>query len=692
MAKLPLGNCSAGAAHSFHPDRSLVSCGLPESDSSDQVRPRRSANYVFLLLAFGGVATIGFLLWELLAATGGNLVYTMDDTYIALALSESIARGQYGINNGEFASPSSSILYPFLLAPAAGTSFHVAMPLVLNVLGLALSLVILTNLALHSEIANGLPAQIVLAALVFLGTLYINMYGVVFAGLEHSMHIAATLLILAGLIIALERHRAPFWLVAAIVCAPLFRFEGLVASGAAILLMLILRLWQPAAVATAMLAASVGTYFLSMHALGLPLLPASVLAKSPIANAGLKADFNKAIETLLNRATEVWTIRPARILLIIAGLALLRPFLGIVFDYTRFHFREVLLPAFVAVVTLGHALGGGFFWLDRYDVYALAAGMAGLLYIYRQELSWAFNGLCHPARQPFRFAIAGIALFCLAWSITKAGTFHIMTTRTVGLAARNIYEQQGQMSRFARELYRAPVAVNDLGYVAWRNPNYVLDLVGLGSEEVRQERDRWAIDMHADLMRKHNIGLAMIYDYRLPAKKAVDWIPVAYLRLGSPRVAPASDTVTFYRTALGDAERINNSLREFQKTLPSGVQLEFWPECGKRANLSDLNLELPDGSSPDTTGTMVFRCPLTVELGAVQTITNITLQVDGDSDYWLRLLDEGNETRLFVPGRRGHALYTRAVETRPVRVDEMIIEATGQQPHVVARVDLEASD
>lgn len=691
MAKLRPGSCSAVGAHSFPADRSLISCALPESGSLD-VRPRRSANCMFLLLALGGMATIGFLLWELLAATGGKLVYTMDDTYIALALSESIADGQYGINNGELASPSSSILYPFLLAPAAGTSFHVAMPLVLNILGLAVSLGILSNLALHSEIAKGLPAQIVLAALVFLGTLYINMYGVVFAGLEHSMHIAATLLILAGIIVALEQHRAPYWLVAAIVCAPLLRFEGLVASAAAILLLVMLRLWRPATVATGVLAACFGIYFISMHALGLPLLPASVLAKSPIANAGLNADFRRVIETLLNRASEIWTIRPARVLLIIGGLALLRPLFGILFDFNRFHFREMLLPAFVAIVAFGHAIGGGFFWLDRYDVYALAAGMAGLLYIYRQELSWAFNGLTHPHRQPLRFAIAGIACFCLAWSITKAGMFHIMTTRTVGLAARNIYEQQGQMSRFAREFYRAPVAVNDLGYVAWRNPNYVLDLVGLGSEEVRHDPARWVIDMHAGLLRKHNVGLAMIYDYLLPAKKAVDWIPVAYLRLGSRRVAPASDTVTFYRTALGDAERINSALREFQKTLPPGVQLEFWPECGKRANINDLKLELPDGSSTDTTGTMVFRCPLAVDLGAVQTIKKITLQVDGDSDYWLRLMDQGNETRLFVPGKRGHALYTRTVEMRPIRVDGMVIEASGQQPHVVARVDLAGSE
>ena len=45
----------------------------------------------------------------------GHLVYTLDDPYIHLAVAESILEGGYGINTGEYASPSSSILWPFLL-------------------------------------------------------------------------------------------------------------------------------------------------------------------------------------------------------------------------------------------------------------------------------------------------------------------------------------------------------------------------------------------------------------------------------------------------------------------------------------------------------------------------------------------------------------------------------------------------
>mgnify|MGYP001017862235 CR=1 FL=1 len=46
----------------------------------------------------------------------GFFFYTLDDPYIHLALAENILRGHYGINLDEPSSPSSSIVYPFLVA------------------------------------------------------------------------------------------------------------------------------------------------------------------------------------------------------------------------------------------------------------------------------------------------------------------------------------------------------------------------------------------------------------------------------------------------------------------------------------------------------------------------------------------------------------------------------------------------
>jgi hypothetical protein len=55
---------------------------------------------------------------------------------------------------------------------------------------------------------------------------------------------------------------------------------------------------------------------------------------------------------------------------------------------------------------------------------------------------------------------------------------YVKGTLETPLAGRGVYEQQYQMHRFAVEFYKRPVAVNDLGWVSYRNPNYVFGPLG----------------------------------------------------------------------------------------------------------------------------------------------------------------------------------------------------------------------
>src|SRR5688500_1729549 len=64
----------------------------------------------------------------------GQFVYTLDDPYIHLALAENIARGHYGVNHSEYSAPSSSILWPFLLAPFSMFKLDHYAPLLINFL------------------------------------------------------------------------------------------------------------------------------------------------------------------------------------------------------------------------------------------------------------------------------------------------------------------------------------------------------------------------------------------------------------------------------------------------------------------------------------------------------------------------------------------------------------------------------
>src|SRR5262249_50097808 len=122
------------------------------------------------------------------------------------------------------------------------------------------------------------------------------------------------------------------------------------------------------------------------------------------------------------------------------------------------------------------------------------------------------------------------------------------------LAANNIYDQQYQLHRFVVDYYKGPVAVNDLGQVAFRNPHYVLDFWGLGSAEAQRYRlhepgGQWM----QRLCREHGVDLILIYDDWFPNRPA-SWVRLGYLKLLRPKITPAEANVQFYARDAGSAE------------------------------------------------------------------------------------------------------------------------------------------
>src|SRR5262249_7930106 len=99
-------------AQGWEMDRRLSSWLGPGREATSAGHPLR-VPLVFL------VALIGAELAALMMLNHGAITYTLDDAYIHLALAEHISHGHYGINATEFSAPSSSIAWPFILAPAA---------------------------------------------------------------------------------------------------------------------------------------------------------------------------------------------------------------------------------------------------------------------------------------------------------------------------------------------------------------------------------------------------------------------------------------------------------------------------------------------------------------------------------------------------------------------------------------------
>ncbi len=282
-------------------------------------------------------------------------------------------------------------------------------------------------------------------------------------------------------------------------------------------------------------------------------MPSSVLVKSSATAAVFDRTVLSSLRAVLGT---IWGSQWNRWGMLFAlGIALLLPFC---FDRTAKTF-----PLAICAVALlgGHLALGQYGWFSRYEVYAVAGLILALVVIYGKGLL-RFSGLQ-------RFALIIVALFVIAVP-------YMETTSQSPVASRNIYEQQYQMHRFATDFFPQAVAVNDLGWVAYQNDQYVLDLWGLGSEEARQasrEGQRDAAFLR-DITGRKNVVYAMIYDAWFEGAVPDDWCRIA--QLNTIMIAAASGEVGFYLIYLEQEAAMRAALHAFDDTLPDSVTLDVY--------------------------------------------------------------------------------------------------------------------
>jgi hypothetical protein len=500
---------------------------------------------VFLLICIVEFLSI-FLLND------GKFIYTLDDPYIHLAVAEEIARGHYGINGLEFAAPSSSFVWPLLLAPLARTAVGEFFPLVLNLgFGVLTCLVVLRGVrrVLPSEGGStglGLPlARVVMAWVVLLGC---NVVGLVFTGMEHSLQVLLAILVTDGLIQFARTGKTERLFVMAVICGPWVRYENLALTAVACAVLFFKKLPIHALVIGFSALVGLAAFSGFLMSLGLSPIPSSILAKSYL--AGDASGLGRVLQAL-----------PPR-LLGDRGVLLLMMSSALAWHAARPGCANTR-PAAVGLAAAGllHACFGAYGWYHRYECYIFGALLYGICTLVADPSGRNVGRWVHAHT-------ALLALFGLMISYP-----YIADLFTVPVAANNIYEQQYQMHRFVTEWWKKPVAVNDLGWVSYRNDAYVLDLWGLGSHEALRARTEgrdpsWMSSM----AQEHGVGLAMVYENWVPAS-AAGWIKVGELRLSRARITPAGAVVTFFATSPASVEDIERALQNFRTTLPPGVVL-----------------------------------------------------------------------------------------------------------------------
>jgi hypothetical protein len=502
------------------------------TDSSRKLAMLCAAVYLLLVAA---------LIAVILVKTGGHFVYALDDPYIHLALAENLAHGHYGINPTEFSSPSSSILWPFLLIPFAGTPVHVFVPLALNIIFGVVAAGLIGYAAgqwrFGSSGESELSWQQVVVAILLL--LVANLASLSIVGMEHVLQVMLAICCAIGVIEALRGRQVPAWCLAAAVVAPMVRYEDLSLTLAVSFALFGLKRWKTGIAVFGMSLIPLIAFSGYLKSKGLPALPMSVLVKgSAFAKESLPAKLLHLFEDSLKQDF----VHPVRFPILLLFLA----FVVLTFNASTMLRRYV----FAGAATLGllQLTLGQFGWFHRYEVYALIFLLMVCLSVVAEYRS-------------IRFAYVALALLLCA-------SFYVISTVRTPEASNQIYLQQYQMRRFVADFYKESYAVNDVGLVSFqRAPGaYVLDVFGLASVEAGSQQNKTA-EWLASIVERHGVDLAILYPdwFHIPPS----WKPVGQMCEADGRHLGGS-CVVFYSTSPRKEAVIRSELTAFSGTLPKG--------------------------------------------------------------------------------------------------------------------------
>ena len=499
-------------------------------------------------------AAILLMVWSVVQACGGMFIYPLDDVYIHLSLAETILDGGYGVNAGEYASPASSIVYPYLVAGMLALGFGDIGPLLLACAA-ALGAAWLIGRAFCAQLPTDRAASTVDLLLLVLTLAAVNLFALPLTGLEHTLHILAALMIVTGLVRLADDHRVSAVLVAGIIATPLIRFEGLALALAALAAMALARHRRAALGIGLTLLAALLAYGLLMTRLGLPVLPSSVLVKSPISASTLDGNVIGSVRQMAGNLGH--TLRLRDLVAVTVGLGLLLLAMAAAGPDRR---RALLVGAPVAAALVAQVLAGQFGWFFRYEVYAVAIAIAAIFHI-------AGPGLAASGIDPW-LRRAGVAVL-----LSVPAAWYLVPVLWTPAASNDIYTEQYQMHRFATEFFPHAVAVNDLGWTSYRNDAYVLDLWGLGSEEARTARQSGGFtrDKVAALAAEKHVVFAMIYDSWLGDSVPETWCILA--SLDGPEIVDQWGAVDFHLVDPAYRAEMEQALDRFAPTLPAGATL-----------------------------------------------------------------------------------------------------------------------
>ena len=505
-----------------------------------------------------------------LRSMSGHWTYALDDAYIHMAMARTLAfHGVWGCSPETWSFCSSSPLWTILLAVCFKTmGVHAWIPGVLNVICMLATLIILDNALFRERVAS--RWRTLAGVCVFLGA---PLTVIASTGMEHCLHVlvsVAFVLSSVSFFRNLEKdgdRRAGVWLCVCAFLSTAVRFESQFFIVPVAVLLVFSRRWRMAIVLLVSGAAPILIHGVYALAHGGFFLPNSLMLKGRFPGNDSVSLIRQVFSMYLGVSLENVHVHILCVLLLVtAGLR---------------HIDRAIRLLAIAVVTacVGHvtlSFCGRFY---RYEIYLMAMGIVVLTLAWfprdpmllreRLRVLWGEDRWMVAAR-------SGLLLFLLLPLALRG----IWATGRIVRASTNIYEQQAQVARIfgTFDLQGCRLAINDLGYIAYRSGVEWVDLWGLGTPEVARLKvaGRYDGQAIAEILSAKRVGYLAVYNaWFAPGRELpLNVILVAKLR-NRRNLVCLEDTVMLYATGPAEGGRLASFLRNLPFELPEGTELEL---------------------------------------------------------------------------------------------------------------------
>lgn len=523
------------------------------------------------------VSMVAAFLW-VTRLRDGDFTYPLDDSYIHLRLGANLAHGTLGMNPGEFASASSSPIWPVLIAATTRALGHpfVGIPLALALVAACATLVLLDRWARRGGWSLAERAALMAAMVLVVPLLAISL-----TGMEHALQIGGVILLVALVVGRVDRadrgvvgspdttgradaasdgwapggaRRADLAILGAAALCAATRLEAVFVLVPLGVLVVAHRRWRTLGALALGAAAPVAIVAAVDLGQGWPALPASVLVKS----SGVHRALGPAVLVLLQTR-----------LLLVACLAVLCCWWGRRTLGAEWPRRATWWTAIAASATALNVGAGLIVQLYRYEAYLVALCIVAASVNVHALLT---ARRADPDSMPLPLALRGLAGALGLGALC----FGLVTVPTMSNAVQEIHLQQVQMARFAATACPGcTVVLNDIGVVALHGDVRIVDKVGLANLDVLEATRAGTYDTRRldEIARSEGATLAMVYPNWDPAPPD-RWEPVGAWTVPDPDVLGGSQVFVYSLDPTRTTE-LRRAFLEFE--MPPEVKVDPLP-------------------------------------------------------------------------------------------------------------------